>query len=225
MPEPRRSELVVWGIGTARTFRVHWMLHELGLSYRTEPIQSRSGETEAAAYQALNPRGKIPALVHGDLQLAESAAIVLYLADRFGEGRNLAPASGTDARAIHEQWCFFIMTELDAHTLYVVRRHQDLAHLYGEAPVAVDAARTYFQRQVSVCALELSDGRPFLLGEHFTCVDILLGSCLDWARFIGEELTDGLEAYRARLAARAAYGAAFAVNFPPEVFQAARDAK
>ena len=224
MSGERASDLVVWGVGTARTFRVHWMLHELGLDYRTEPIQSRSGETETPAYQALNPRGKIPTLVHDGFVLVESAAIVSYLAERFGAGRGFLPEPGTQQRATHEQWCFFIMTELDAHTLYIVRRHEGLSHLYGEAPVAVTAARAYFQRQASVAQHELADGRPFLLGETMTCADLLLCTCLDWARFIGEELPLGLEAYRERLTKRPAYAAAAAVNFPAAVLQALREA-
>ena len=224
MQGDRGDELVVYGIGTIRTFRVHWMLHELDLAYRTEPILSRSGETETPAYHAVNPRGKIPALVHGNLRLAESAAIILYLAERFGAGRALVPDPSTDARAIHDQWCFFIMMELDAHTLYVIRRHEGLAHLYGEAPAAVAAARAYFQRQASVAEQELSDGRPFLVGDSFTCSDILLGSCLDWALFSGEALTDGLAAYRQRLKARPAYRTAFEQNYPPEAMQALRPA-
>lgn len=217
------SEIVVFGVGTPRTFRVHWMLHELGLDYRTEPIQSRSGETETSAYLALNPRGKIPTMVHGALTLAESAAIILYLAERFGKGRGFLPEAGSDARALHDQWCFFIMTELDAHTLYVIRRHEGLAHLYGAAPTAVQAAREYFQRQASVALQELSDGRSFLQGEDFTCADLLLCTCLDWARFVGEELPEELEAYRQRGSARPAYAAAFAKNYPPEVLQALRE--
>lgn len=218
------ADLVVHGVGTSRTFRVHWMLHELGLAYQTLPVQSRSGETETPAFHALNPRGKIPVLVHGGLVLAESAAIVFHLADRFGAGQGWLPPAGSDERSVHDQWCFFVMMELDAHTLYVVRRHEGLAHLYGGAPVAVQAARDYFRRQAGVAEQELSDDRPFLLGEAPTCADVLLGTCLDWARFIGEELAPGLEAYRQRLAGRPAYAAAFAENFPPAVLQAMRDA-
>jgi len=59
---------VLWGVGSARALRVHWALIGLGLEYRSERIQSRSGETETPAYRRLNPRGKIPVLEDGGLE-------------------------------------------------------------------------------------------------------------------------------------------------------------
>ena len=69
------ADLTLWGVGTPRTMRAHWMLMELGLDYQMRPIQSRSGETRTVEFLALNPRHKIPVLQHRDLVLAESAAI------------------------------------------------------------------------------------------------------------------------------------------------------
>lgn len=54
--------LMLWGAGTPRTLRAHWMLHELGLPYEIQPIGSRTGETQAPEFAKLNPREKIPAL-------------------------------------------------------------------------------------------------------------------------------------------------------------------
>ncbi len=217
-----KDRLEVWGVGTARTIRVHWALQELKVPHTVQPVQSRSGETQTPDFLALNPRGKIPVLQHGDLRLAESAAIVSYLGDRFGEGSKLVPTPGTRERAIYEQWAFFIMTELDAHTLYIRRRHGDLSSLYGEAPEALVAAKSYFHRQAGVAADEIEAGGPFLLGEFFTGVDILLASCLDWAVFYGDELDPRLVAYQERTHDRESYAAAMAVNFPPEVLAALR---
>ena len=73
------------GNGTLRVLRVHWALLELGLSYDHEPIQARSGETQTAAYTALNPKQKIPFLQDGELAISESAAIVQYLFRRYGD--------------------------------------------------------------------------------------------------------------------------------------------
>mgnify|MGYP001826348889 FL=1 len=67
---------IVHGIGTTRTLRAHWALHELGLDYQTEPVLSRSGQTETAEYRRLDPRGKIPVLDDGGFIVTESAAIV-----------------------------------------------------------------------------------------------------------------------------------------------------
>lgn len=213
------AEIVVWGVGTARTMRVHWALHELGVPYETRPIQSRSGETQTPEYRAINPREKIPAIVHGDLTLVESAAIVTHLGETFGAGKGFVPPPATRERALYDQWCFFVMTELDAHSLYVLRRHGDLADLYGEAPNALSAARAYFGKQSAVAAETLSRA-PYLLGERFTGADLLLGSCLSWAVFYGIPLSGTLDEYRERLCARDAYHRAFEANFPPDVMQA-----
>ena len=77
------SDLTVWGIGTSRTMRVHWMLMELGLDYHFHPIQSRTGETRTEEFLRRNPKHKIPVLQHGAHVLTESAAIVTYLSEVF----------------------------------------------------------------------------------------------------------------------------------------------
>ena len=68
------ENLVLWGVGTPRTLRAHWALHELGLRYTSRPILPRSGETKTPEYTALNPRQKIPLLQDGDFTIGESAA-------------------------------------------------------------------------------------------------------------------------------------------------------
>jgi glutathione S-transferase len=207
------ARLVLHGAGTTRTMRAHWALHELGLEYEAKLVASRSGETGTEAFGRLNPKRKIPVLTDGDFTLTESAAIVTYLGENYGGGSGLVPAAGTRQRARYDEACFFIMMELDAHTLYVVRRHRDLAALYGEAPAAVDEAFRGFDRQVATVELALADGRPHLLGDVFTGADVLLGTCLDWAAFYGRALGDGLAAYRSRLVGRPAYARAAAINY------------
>src|SRR5215203_1169689 len=79
--------LTLWGVGTSRTIRPHWAMHELGLAYETKPIGPRTGETKTAEYTRLNPRQKIPLLQDGDFCIGESAAIVAYLvANLFHDG-------------------------------------------------------------------------------------------------------------------------------------------
>jgi glutathione S-transferase len=212
------NRLVLFGAGTARTLRAHWALHELGLDYEPRLVASRSGETATADFGRLNPKRKIPVLVDGDFTLTESAAIVNYLGDTYGHGAGrpgvrLVPDPGTRERARYDEACFFVMTELDAHTLYVVRRHRDLAALYGEAPNAVSEALAGFDRQVSTVEAALGDGRRHLLGDLFTGADILLASCLQWATFYGRPLSERLSAYLGRVTQRPAHGRAAAINY------------
>src|SRR6202034_4943982 len=98
--------------------RAHWALHELSLPYETNRILSRSGETQTAEYTVINPRQEIPLLQDDDISVAESGAIVLYLAEIYGE-RNpqLIPAGKRD-RARWLEWNSFITMELDAISLY-----------------------------------------------------------------------------------------------------------
>jgi glutathione S-transferase len=205
--------LVLHGAGTPRTMRAHWALHELGLDYETRMVASRSGQTQTDEVGRLNPKRKIPVLVDGDFTLTESAAIVTYLGEKYGGATDLVPQPGTHERARYDEACFFVMMELDAHTLYVVRRHRDLAQLYGEAPAAVAEAFAGFERQAATVESALDDGRPYLLGAAFTGADILLGTCLQWARFYERPLGDRLSAYSSRVMARPAYEKAASINY------------
>ncbi len=210
-----KPRLILWGAGTPRTLRVHWVLHELGLEYEKRPIGSRTGETQTAEFRKLNPREKIPVLQDGDLTIAESAAIVTYLAEKYGHTGALIPLASSAERAAYYEWCFFTMTELDAHTLYVIRRHTGLPELYGEAPDAVRAARDGFQKQVQVADQRLSIQGPFLLGDAFTGADILLTTCLTWADRYELPLTERLRDYVSRTTSREAHRLAFAANQRP----------
>jgi glutathione S-transferase len=203
---------ILWGVGTSRTLRAHWILAELDLPYERRAITSRSGETLTPEYTRLNPSQKIPALQEGDFVLSESAAIVNYLATVHGAAKNLCPPTAPRERARYDQWCFFVMMELDANTLYVIRKHEDLHALYGEAPNALQAARDGFARQAHAAAARLSGNGPYVLGEHFSGADILLTSSLNGAIRRKIELPDALHDYLKRTTARAAYQRAMQIN-------------
>jgi len=204
----------LWGAGTPRTMRAHWMLRELDLPYESRPISSRSAETSTTDYIRLNPCQKIPTLVDGNFVLSESAAIVTYLGAAYGAAKNLAPPTQTEERARYDQWCFFSMMELDANTLYIIRRHEDLSSIYGEAPNAVQAARECFARQARAAAARLNETGPFVLGDRFTGADILLTTCLTGALRRRIEIPQVLHDYVKRTTAREAYGQALQANSP-----------
>jgi glutathione S-transferase len=171
----------LWGIGTSRTMRAHWAMIELGLKYETEYIQTRTPATESAQYRSLNPSGKIPTLVDGNIVVSESAAIVTYLAETYSKRNDpLIPLQSIE-RASYFEWLSFITMELDATSLYVLRRHEGLPDVYGAAPDACLAARQYFSRMIDAAATKIEDGRPYLLGEVFSGVDILMMTTIDWA--------------------------------------------
>ena len=189
----------VWGIVSARALRVHWTLQELGLAYGTTPIRTRTPEQTAPAYRAVNMLHKIPTVEIDGVRYTESGAIALELAARFRHRADLWPEA---ERARVLEWCFYVAMELDATSLYIVRRHGDLSAIYGKAPVAVSGAGEYWLKQAAKAEAALADGRPWLLGEAFSVADIMLGSCLGWAGRAGVAVPQILQGYDARLQAR-----------------------
>ena len=177
-------DLTLWGVGRAAPPRA------LGdartePAYKIKPIGPRTGETKTAEYTALNPRQKIPLLQDGDFCIGESAAIVAYLSRTYSSReRALIPEKQRDYAAWLE-WCFFIVTELDSTSLYVMRRHSAdaLGPIYGIAPEVVAKAGEYFREQLRHVEAALTDGRKYLMGDHFTSADILLTTCLDGRSF------------------------------------------
>lgn len=205
--------ITIWGGATTRTIRAHWAAHELRLDYEAKLIGPRTGETHTAQFAALNIKGKIPVLVDDGFVLTESAAIVTYLADTYGPHTGLAPKPGTKARAQYNEWMSYVQMELDAHTLYVLRKHRDLAGLYGEAPAAVQTAVEGFAKQIGFAEQRLRS-HDYLVGATFTGADIMLTSCLTWAQAYALELPSILQAYCARQTKRAAYQSAAKLNYP-----------
>ncbi|MEQ8861692.1 MAG: glutathione S-transferase family protein [Pseudomonadales bacterium] len=207
MPDPIR----LWGAGTSRTLRPIWVAEELGVPYELAPIGPRTGETRTEQYTRLNPKQKIPVMVDGDFRLSESVAICRYLIENYPGDAIYRPDTARD-RAREDEWCCYIYGELDETSLYVMRRHGDLKHLYGEAPAAVSSAREYAQKHLGVVDGQLAD-RDHVMAGGFGLADILLTTCLAWARAYGVDLPAGLDAYRRRIGEREGYRRAVAVNF------------
>src|ERR1700761_3142793 len=184
------NERILWGAGTSRTIRAHWALHELGLNFELRPILPRTGETQTEEFTALSARQKIPVLQDDGLVLTESAAIATYLSDKYGQRHTRLVPAEPRSRAQCLEWCFFVISELDATSLYVMRRHGDLRHIYGEAPMANEAAAAYFQKQMRTVERALIDGRPHVLGHRFSAADMLLSTCVAWAVRYGVPVAD-----------------------------------
>jgi glutathione S-transferase len=196
--------------------RAHWALAELGLDYDSRPIQARTGETKTPEYTALTARQKIPLLQDGDFTITESAAIVNYLSDAYASEKTALVPSGAKERARCLEWCFFVISELDAASLYVIRRHRYLAEIYGPAPEVCEQAAAYFGQQMRTVERQLAENRPYLLGDRLTVADILLSTCLTWATRYGVPLDARAVAYNTRMMERAAYRQALIRNTPPK---------
>ncbi len=208
----KADNLTVWGVGTTRTLRVHWMLHELGLDYQTRRIESRTGETQSDEYDALNPKQKIPTLVDGDLVITESTAIMRHL-------RRITDVLPYDeyqlsiaGQAAYDEWLSFISMELDATSLYVIRRHGDLSAIYGEADNAVTSSVSYFEKMLNA-VVDRIEGKTFLWGSTFSELDIHMAIILDWGGFVGARIPASVSEYHQSIKARPACLAATQHNF------------
>jgi glutathione S-transferase len=146
----------------------------------------------------------------------ESAAIIQYLSETFPNPTEVYAPADAVGRARLNEWCYFIMSELDAGSLYVVRRHDGLKHIYGEAPTAVESAKSYFAHNLEAMTARISGDHPYLLGDRLSVADILLMTCLNWAASCDVALPEMVSSYRRRVALRPAYQAALKKNFPQD---------
>ena len=206
---------ILWGVGTSRTIRAHWALIELKLSYKTEIIRTRTTDTETAAFKSVNPRQKIPVLQDGTLTMGESAAIVTYLAESYStEQVNLIP-DNPKARAKYFEWMSFICMELDATSLYVLRRHWSLPEIYGDSPVANKASEEYFNRMITAADKLKNPKQKYLLETGFSGVDILMTTTLKWAIDYNQKIPNDFMEYLDHMVNRPGYIAALEANKMP----------
>ena len=206
---------ILWGVATSRTIRAHWALIELNLSYKTEIIRTRTTDTETAAFKSVNPRQKIPVLQDGTLTMGESAAIVTYLAESYStEQVNLIP-DNPKARAKYFEWMSFICMELDATSLYVLRRHWSLPEIYGDSPVANKASEEYFNRMITAADKLKNPKQKYLLETGFSGVDILMTTTLKWAIDYNQKIPVNFMEYLDHMVNRPGYIAALEANKMP----------
>ena len=214
MVKAKENDMRVWGIETGRTMRVHWMALELNLEYDVVPITARSGETWTDSFTAITPNQKIPVFQHGSFVLTESAAIISYMSEAFPLPNGFFRGRDAKTRAKINQWCYFVMTELDAHSLYLISRHDSLREIYGAEPTAVASAEQYFKKQITAASKRMTNGEAYLVEDQFSVADILMITVLDWANLYDLDVPEVLGKYREHVQMRPAYQDARKVNFP-----------
>lgn len=197
----------LYGHAKTRSLRVSWMLEELGTEYQFIDVDLSSGAARREPFVTLNPGGKVPVLVDGDLILTESAAIVTYLGDQYAPG-SMVPTVGTLLRARYEQWCYFAVTELE-QPLWNMAKHRFALPEARRVPAMIDCAAWEFGRALKI--LEKGLQAPFIFGEHFSAADILLGHTLQWAQAFKLEISSpSILDYLQRLSTRPALARAVA---------------
>jgi len=161
----------------------HMLLEELGVEYELVLVDREKDAQHNAEYLKLNPHGRIPTLVDGELVLFETAAICLHLADRHPEA-GLAPALGTDERSHFYKWLIYLTNTLQAEliTYFYPERMAD-----DEAAIAQVKAHAEARVAGMIDLLDKTlgeSGGPYLLGERFTAVDPYLLMLSRWTRMM-----------------------------------------
>lgn len=164
------SEITLYHSPNTRSTGVRILLEELGAPHRLQVLNMKAGEHREAAYRAINPMGKVPALTHGDAVVTEQAAIYLYLADLF-PGAGLTPALDDPLRGPYLRWMVYYGSSFEPAVI-------DRALQREAGPRAMSAYGDF--DTVMATLLGALDKGPYLLGERFTAVDVLWGTALGW---------------------------------------------
>jgi glutathione S-transferase len=184
-----------------RSIRVRWTLQELDVRFDAVTVDLMKGENTRPEFLAINPAGKLPVLVDGELVLTESVAIVLYLADKYPSKR-LSPADPALRAQLH-RWLLFTATELE-QPLWRIARHTNLYPKEVRLPQEVELARQDFISMARVLDAHMAD-REFVVDDRVSVADFVLAYTLDWAHAV--QLLEGLPklvAYMERMYARPA---------------------
>ncbi|WP_443970628.1 glutathione S-transferase family protein [Sphingobium sp. CR28] len=179
-----------------------WMLHEVGAPYDQHILSYEDG-MKSADYLAINPMGKVPAIVHKGKVVTECAAICAYLADAFPQA-GLAPA--TEDRADYYRWLFFAAGPVEAAVTnraagFDPTAEQGRMFGYGSYDRAIGTLDA---------ALSASD---YICGSRFTAADVYIGAQVTWGTMFGTiHKTPAFERYVERVTSRPAYKAAKAID-------------
>ncbi|MCW5737035.1 MAG: glutathione S-transferase family protein [Enhydrobacter sp.] len=167
--------ITLYELQPTRSARARWTLLELGVRYESVAGREVFASSELSA---IHPLSKLPALRDAGRPLFESAAICTWLADSHPEAGLIAP-SGTWARALHDQWVAFTLSEIEAflwHTarnLFVLPEEDRVPAVYPQNEAAA-------RRGLAVLDAHLR-GREWLVEDRFSVTDIFVGYAVWWA--------------------------------------------
>ncbi|MDH4053949.1 MAG: glutathione S-transferase [Gammaproteobacteria bacterium] len=186
-----------------RSTRAIWMLEEAGVPYETELVDIRAADRhDSAAFRSASPMGKVPAIIDGDVEMSESAAICIYVADRYAPG-TLAPALDDPLRGKFLYWTLY--TPAVVEPAMSEKFNKVASNRVRSGWGDFDAMIETFDRAL--------DGKEWIVGDRFTAADVMLGSSAVFMRMF-EMLPDSsnLGAYADRCLARPAYAKAMSMS-------------
>lgn len=182
-----------------RAQRVIWMLEEAGVDYELERVQL-GGPELSDEFLAASPMGKVPAIADGRVAMAESAAICVYVADRYCSGL-LAPAIDDPLRGRYLYWTLYTPAVVEPAMSEKFNKVEANRRRSGWGD---------FELMIETWDSAL-DGTDWIVGERFTAADVMLGSSAIFLRLFGMlPESRNLDAYADRCTARPAYERAMA---------------
>jgi len=162
--------LTLFHAQNSRSGAVRFLLEELGADYRLQLLDLTKNEQRAPGYLAVNPMGKVPAILHDGALVTEQPAIFIYLADLFPEA-GLAPGLRDPLRGPYLRWMAFYGSSFEPAVI-------DRAMAREPAPPSICPYGDY-DTMLATFTQQLRAG-PWLLGERFSAVDILWATALGW---------------------------------------------
>lgn len=188
--------ITVHHLNFSRSTRVLWLLEELGLDYELKAYARDQNFRAPAELGAVHPLGKAPVLVDDGLVLAESATILRYLEQKYGDGR-LVPAPGTPDRAIHDEWLDFVESSAGLPAMLTL-----IGAMTGGLPAGLAGfTGPELAKSLGYVADRVAT-RDFLMGERLTLADIQMSYMLSALRPAGHlDAYPALYAYLDRLEA------------------------
>ncbi len=199
----------------ARSFRVLWLLHEIGAPFELVHHSLLDRSLRGPDYMALSPAGRVPALEIDGHAMFESGAIAEYLCET--RAPELGRAPGEAGRAAFLEWLHFAET-IGQHVANLTQHHIVLREAWMRSPTVMRLEARRLAVTLSAVA-QAVHGRDWLLGERFSAADVAVGYGVDIGRrFVDIGAIDGLTAYHRRLCARPAYRRAAEQDGPPEIY-------
>ena len=193
-----------------RSSRAVWLLEEAGVDYDIVPVDIRApNRKDSAEFRAASPMGKVPAIIDGDVSMSESAAIALYVADRYCAG-TLAPAIDDSSRGKFLYWIMYTPAVIEP---VMSEKFNNIEPNRGRNGWGD------FDLMIETLEAALQDN-TWLLGEQFTAADVLVGSRVVFMRMFNM-LPDSavLGAYADRCLARTGYKKALTLEESQERFK------
>lgn len=185
-----------------RAFTALWMLEEVGEPYEFMRVDVRAAGHPTREYLAINPMCKVPGLRDGDCALGETAAILLYVADKFPRA-SLAPATHDPRRGRFLQWLMFTPTTLEP--VWTEKQR-------GAPSNSFSAGWGDYDRAMNALEAALAPG-PWLFGDWFTAADLYLASSLGFGmRFGMADRRPAFASYAARAEQRPAFQRALKIG-------------